>query len=280
MPEDQSAVQRAAGMNARDASAPIRPTVAAFVEPALRGLLTLGDVTLGADAAHHAHVRRLSEGDPLTVRDGAGVVGYGSLRRLAKQTLEAQLDWVDHVAPPPPVHLFAPAGDRDRMLWLAEKATEIGVTSWRAVRWQRSRSVSPRGEGDAFVAKLRARMQQALAQSEGAWLPTVTDAGEPDAVLDAVPSGTRWVLDGSGRDVDPDQPWAAAGVTIALGPEGGLEPAELEVCERAGFVRVRLPGHVLRFETAGTLGVAFARWTVERARARAHAEPGRGLQGA
>jgi 16S rRNA (uracil1498-N3)-methyltransferase len=55
-----------------------------------------------------------------------------------------------------------------------------------------------------------------------------------------------------------------AGVTVALGPEGGLEPDELALLDAAGFRRVRLPGNILRFETAGVVGVAFARGLLER----------------
>ncbi len=246
-----------------------RPTVASFVA---RGPLVVGHVVLDADAAHHARVRRLDDGDPVTVRDGAGAVATGQIARLGKHALEVTIAAVDHVPAPAPVHVLVPAGDRDRMLWLAEKAVEIGVTSWRAVRWQRSRSVSPRGEGEAFVAKLRARMTQALAQCEGAWLPEVHDAREADDVVRDLPLGVRLLLDGDGVDLVAIESECSTasdrhrGAVVAVGPEGGLEADEIACCEVAGFRRMRLPGNVLRFETAGVLGVAFARALVERAR--------------
>ena len=62
------------------------------------------------------------------------------------------------------------------MLWLAEKCTELGATSWRPIEWRRSASVSPRGSGPAFQARLEGRMISALTQSGGAWLPEVCDA--------------------------------------------------------------------------------------------------------
>lgn len=236
-----------------------RPTVASFVAP---GPLAVGRLTLDEDAAHHARVRRLDAGAPVTVRDGAGGVGRGTIVRVAKSALEVELDAVERVPPPAPVHLLAPVGDRERMLWLAEKCVEVGIASWRAVRWHRSRSVSPRGEGAAFGDKLRARMRQALAQCEGAWLPEVVDAAEPEDALAALPAGAWLLLDGEGGAFDAAA--AAAAACVALGPEGGLEPDEVALLEAAGFRRARLPGNVLRFETAGVLGVAFARALVER----------------
>lgn len=243
-----------------------RPTIASFVAA---GPLAVGTLSLDADAAHHARVRRLDAGAPVTVRDGAGAVGRGHVTRVAKGAFDVALEAVERVPPPPPVHLLAPVGDRERMLWLAEKAVEVGIASWRAVRWQRSRSVSPRGEGEAFVVKLRARMAQALAQSEGAWLPAVVDAAEPDAALGALPEGTRLLLDGDGAEFAAELAAARPAdavdaVCLALGPEGGLEPDEVARLEAVGFRRVRLPGHVLRFETAGVVGIAFARALAER----------------
>jgi 16S rRNA (uracil1498-N3)-methyltransferase len=238
-----------------------RPTVASFVTdgplPDAGGAV----VTLGEDAAHHARVRRLAVGDTVSLRDGAGRSAEGRLAAVAKARLEVAVDGVREHAAGPPVHLLVPVADRDRMLWLAEKATELGATSWRAVRWHRSRSVSPRGEGPDFARKARARMAAALAQSEGAWLPVLhPDADPAGAAADA--AGLRLVLDSDGAPCDA---WPAAGeVTLAVGPEGGFEPAELELFSAAGFRRAALPGNILRFETAGVVALALARALVER----------------
>lgn len=240
-----------------------RPTVAAFVAPAP---LATGSLALDEDAAHHARVRRLSEGDAVTLRDGAGGVADGVIARIARAALHVDVAAVRHVVPPPPVHLLAPIGDRDRMLWLAEKCTELGLASWRGVRWRRSLSVSLRGEGDAFAGKLRARMAQALAQCEGAWLPAIHPDADPSAALGDAAPGLRLVLDAEGEPLDTFYSVTSLGtaVTLALGPEGGLEAEELAAAEAAGFRRARLPGNILRFETAGAVGVAFARALLDR----------------
>ena len=47
-------------------------------------------------------------------------------------------------------------------------------------------------------------------------------------------------------------------ITIALGPEGGMEPAERDAFIGAAFLPVKLGGTTLRFETAGVAAVAIA----------------------
>jgi 16S rRNA (uracil1498-N3)-methyltransferase len=227
-------------------------------EPLTGGAL----VALGEDAAHHARVRRLEVGEPVALRDGAGGTGVGRLARLARSHAAVELHAVVHVPLPPPVHMLVPVGDRDRMLWLAEKCVELGATSWRPVLWRRSRSVGPRGEGSAFHQKVRARMIAALTQCGGAWLPELHPDAPVERAAAAAPDGTRVVLDPGGAPMLALEP--AGSVSVAVGPEGGIEPDELAHLEAAGFRRARLPGSTLRFETAGIAGLALARALVER----------------
>jgi 16S rRNA (uracil1498-N3)-methyltransferase len=158
------------------------------------------------------------------------------------------------------VHLLVPVADKDRMLWLAEKAAELACTSWRPVLWRRSRSVSPRGEGISFQAKVRSRMEGALTQSEGAWLPQLfPDATVERAVL-AAPPGDRIVLDPAGPPlVGPGADPIMAPITFAIGPEGGIEGDEMAALEHAGFRRASIGSTILRFETASVAALAIAR---------------------
>jgi 16S rRNA (uracil1498-N3)-methyltransferase len=181
------------------------------------------------------------------------------LIRLTKSQAAVEVERVETVAEPPAVHLLVPIADRDRMLWLAEKCVELGASTWRPVLWRRSRSVSPRGEGSAFQGKVRARMIAALEQSGGAWLPVIYPDALIDRALAAVPPapGSRFLLDRAGDGIVVAG--ANAPVTIAVGPEGGVEGAEREQFVAAGFLPVAVGANVLRFETAAMVGLAFAR---------------------
>ncbi len=227
-------------------------------------LLAAGEIELDSDAAHHMRVRRVDVGDGVRVTDGAGRIARASVVTLGKRSAVVAIETPVDVAPPSPaLHLLAPVADRERMLWLAEKATELGVISWRAVTWRRSRSVTPRGEGDAFRQKVRARMASALIQSGGAWLPRVEDDLSLDRLPDALPAGApALLLDAGGaplldvlRDADP----APHGVYLAVGPEGGMEEDERASLVAAGFRMAALGMSILRFETAGVAALAVAR---------------------
>lgn len=232
-----------------------RPTVAAFFagEPLAPG----GSVTLGEDAAHHARVRRIEVGERVALTDGAGALAEGTLVRLTKHHATVDVHAVAWREPLPPVHLLVPVADRDRMLWLAEKSVELGASSWRPVLWRRSRSVSSRGEGATFQGKVRARMAAALTQCEGAWLPDLFPETTLERAVAAAPGGTRLVLD---ADAPPllGLPLEAP-VTLAVGPEGGLEREERDRLVDAGFAPASLGGHILRFETAAVAALAVVR---------------------
>lgn len=219
--------------------------------------------TLDESAARHMRVLRLEIGAKVGLRDGVGGIGEGLLVRLTKSIAQIDVHAVQEVPSLPDVHLLLPVADKDRMLWLAEKAGELSCTSWRPVMWRRSRSVSPRGEGMSFQAKVRMRMENALAQSEGAWLPAFFPEANLERAILATPPGLRIVLDPDGPPlVGPNSLMLTAPLTIAVGPEGGIESDELAALEAAGFVRASLGSTILRFETAAVAALSMARTAI------------------
>ncbi len=231
-----------------------RAPVATFF--ASDALVAGGTVTLAEEAAHHIRVARVAVGECVALRDGAGKAALGTLVKVSRSSALVDVIETSEISRPAPIHLLAPVADKDRMLWLAEKVTELGITSWRPLVWRRSKSVSPRGEGPMFQSKVRARMTAALIQSGGGWLPDIFPEATIERAVAAAPLGTRIIL---ARDGEP-----IAGVpmktpiTIALGPEGGIEPAERDAFIGAAFLPVKLGESTLRFETAGVAAVAIA----------------------
>ncbi|HEX7123341.1 MAG TPA: 16S rRNA (uracil(1498)-N(3))-methyltransferase, partial [Gemmatimonadaceae bacterium] len=155
-------------------------------------------LSLGPSVVRHLRALRQGPGHTVRLTDGSGRQAIGTVVRLSHETVSIQISDVEQVAPLPPIHLLVPIGDRERMLWLAEKVTELGVTTWRPVLWRHSKSVRPRGEGPTFALKARARMISALEQSRGAYLPLAHPEAPPERAVAAVPEGQRIVLDPAG----------------------------------------------------------------------------------
>ncbi len=235
-----------------------RPSVAHFW---VASPVAIGEtVSLDREAAHHVRVLRLVEGKSVGLTDGRGQAALGTLTTVTRSSADVRVVEATIVPRPYPIHVLVPVADRERMLWLAEKCVELQAASWRPVHWHRSVSVSTRGTGAAFTDRVAARMQAALTQSRGAWLPEVRDAAAVEQVLHQAPPGARIVLDPDGTPLlAVVREHAAQAVTIAVGPEGGYEDAELARLVAAGFVRASLGDTILRFETAAVAALAIVR---------------------
>ena len=238
------------------------PRVAGVTTFYTAGAIAPGDVVLDGAAARHGRVLRLEHGDAVHLTDGRGTLGSGILARIGKAEIVVTIARVRSIEKLPPLDLFVPVADRDRMLMLGEKAAELGVSGWYPVVFARSRSVASRGAGDGFENRLRSRMIAALEQSGGAWLPDLHAPVPLTDILDR-DAPTRCVLDASGAPILGASVHTAAAAVI--GPEGGFEPDELRALTTAGWRAVRLAGNTLRFETAGIAAAAVLRAMLDHA---------------
>lgn len=233
-----------------------RPSLATFY---CEGPFDAGGILAPTDdVRNHLRARRLGDGDVIRLSDGIGHLATAAIHERGKR-VELHLSSIAEDAPQPPIHLRAPIADRDRMLWLAEKATELGIATWQSVRFHRSMSVTPRGEGDAFANKARARMISALEQSGSAWLPGMLAEEDLQSAAHES-SGLRVVMDPMGAPLlSVLGRNASDGVTILVGPEGGIEPDETAMLEREGWRRASLGASILRFETAAVAAIGTVR---------------------
>jgi 16S rRNA (uracil1498-N3)-methyltransferase len=201
---------------------------------------------------HHLRVRRARDGDRVGLRNGAGLVGSGRLRRDGTGW-RVEVEERDVVSQRPGVTLAVGAGDRDRFEWIAEKATELGVAALIPVETELTAAVATRIRPQ-HVAKLRRRALETLKQCGAAWVPEISPP-VPLATLLARPlAGERWLADASGASASAVSPAA----TVLVGPEGGFTPAERAAALAGGFCPVRLGPYVLRFETAALAAAALA----------------------
>lgn len=228
--------------------------------PELSGVAVGDEVTVDGDEAHHAvAVRRLRVGERVVLTNGRGVAATGAVASTGKRVFVVGVDEVAHSEPPTPavtVVQALPKGERGELA--VEVLTEIGVA--RIVPWAAARSVAVwKGErAEKSLAKWRATAREAAKQARRSWFPEVGQLATTAEVVDLIGAAATAVVlheDGGARlgDIDVDE---TGGLLLVVGPEGGLDPAEIAAFEAAGAVTVRLGAEVLRTSTAGLAAVS------------------------
>ena len=217
------------------------------------------ELDLPAGAARHVQVLRMQPGQSLTLFDGTGDGEWSAtITRMGRSDVAVRVDSFTATQREPgvAVHLLAGITANDRMDWLIEKATELGVASITPLLAERS-VLKLKGErGDKKRAHWQAVAVAACEQCGGNRVPEIhpalslaewvqahaATAAAPQRVLLSLAEGTQPLLQAV--------PAGAASVVFLSGPEGGLSPAEEALARRHAFAPVTLGARVLRAETA------------------------------
>ena len=213
----------------------------------------------GAEGHHAATVRRLRTGEPLWLSDGAGGIAECTVAAAGPAGLRLAVDRVTRLQPPAPRFVLAQAlakGDRGELA--VELATELGVDE--IVPWAATRSVT-RWEGvrgERALARWRSTAREAAKQSRRAWVPTVAGpVGGRALAARVADAAAAYVLHEAAAEPLTAAALPTAGdLLLIVGPEGGVDDAELAVLAGAGARPVRLGGPVLRTSTAGAAALA------------------------
>lgn len=229
------------------------------------------DVDLPAGAARHVQVLRLQPGDTITLfegaQDGPGGEWQATIVRMGRSDVQVRVDQhhPTECENPRPVHLLAGITANERMDWLVEKATELGVTSITPLLAERS-VLKLKGErGDKKRAHWQAVAVAACEQCGRNRVPVIHEAVTLAQWLQQPPQA-----DGALRAVlslaDGTQPLpkllddavATQPVFFLSGPEGGLSTPEEALARSHGFAPVTLGARVLRAETAPLAALVLA----------------------
>ncbi len=228
--------------------AALRKTKAHVIVDELGGVA--GDLSISEHTEHHLRtVLRLRDGEAVGVTDGEGrwclAVAAVDMSRLR---LEATSEIVTEPVPSHPITVAAAIPKGDRLDWMVQKVTELGVdrlvllhADRSVVRWKADRV-------DRQLARLQRIADEAVRQSRRV-RRLVVEAPRPAVdVLDGFV-----VAEPGGRAL------TATDRSIAVGPEGGWSDAELATSRET----IDLGPTILRTETAAltisALCVAFER---------------------
>lgn len=221
-----------------------------------------------AAAAHLQRVLRLGEGDACVLFNGDGNDYDARIQSAGKRELLVDVmasRQVDNESPLS-VTLVQGVARGEKMDWILQKATELGVAGFVAVDSERSEVKLDAARAARRVAHWRSVVGAACEQCGRARIPSIEAPRPLATALASLPdNGVRLLLDPRGtRDTDGlrlDDRLPMA-VVLAVGPEGGWSPRDREQLHAAGFEGLRLGPRILRTETAGIAAVAAlqARW--------------------
>jgi len=220
--------------------------------------LSLGAVLpLPDESARHVQVLRLQPDDSISLFNGAGGCYTARVTHMGKHSVTVQV-----LAHDPQereaacrVHMALGMPANERMDWLVEKATELGVshitplhTQHTVLRLSGERALKRQqhwqGIAHAACAQSgRNRVPQIDApMSLSDWIHGLSGtASHPRVMLSFQTAAFDW------RDWWSTPP---AQLTLLSGPEGGLSPEEEALAQSKGFVPVQLGPRVMRAETA------------------------------
>ena len=217
------------------------------------------------EAQHVARVLRLRADDEIILVDGRGTFYQALLTAVSNHscaytitaTQPQQPEWQGtiHVGVAPTKHL-------DRIEWLVEKATEIGIDTLSFLCTDFSERKVLKTE------RLHKIAIAAMKQSHKAWLPRLDEMQSLDSFL-ARPDLPRqrfiahcYDMDDLGGGPKPFLPTVLQPrepALVLVGPEGDFSVAEVRAAHAAGFCSVSLGTSRLRTETAALVATHILR---------------------
>jgi 16S rRNA (uracil1498-N3)-methyltransferase len=231
--------------------------------------LTIGaELELPASAARHVQVLRLQPGGAITLFNGDGGEVSATVLRMGRSDVAVKIDSHHAIEREPlrAVHLAVGMPANDRMDWLVEKATELGVASIQPLHTAHS---VLRLSGERAMKKQAHWQSVAVAACEqcggnrvpvvhpvldfAAWLVGLSvahDTGVTHCVL-SLADGTQPLSTAVAKCPD-------SALLLLSGPEGGLSFKEDAQARIQGFAPVSLGPRVLRAETAALAALVAA----------------------
>jgi len=231
------------------------------------------EVTLAGEEGRHAvAVRRIAVGETILLADGAGTAVRGPVLATDKASLTMRVAEVLYT-PADPLRFVAvqalAKGDRAELA--VETMTEVGIDE--VVPWQARRSIVKwvPDRAERHLARWRSTAREATKQSRRFKVPVVTVPLSTRELCLRIPEAAMTLIL---HEEAPDPIFGvelpeSGDVMLVIGPEGGIDPEELEALQAAGGRPVRISDGVLRTSTAGVVALAQLHVLEQQQRARA-----------
>ncbi len=204
------------------------------------------------DSKHCIKVLRKAIGDEVWVTNGLGDMYQCTITDAnpKKALLKTTQHLVEFQKSSRRIHLaIAPTKNIDRITYLVEKATEIGLSEISFILTTNSERRIIKTDRVERVAI------SAMKQSLKAYLPKVNELVTYEEFIANNTSNQKFIAHLSEKSSPLESYSPENDVCIVVGPEGDFTDEELSLAEQAGYKQVSMGTSRLRTETAGLVGV-------------------------
>lgn len=209
------------------------------------------DVQLEEQASNHlAKVLRMQEGRELVLFNGQGGQYLSTISSIKKKAVIATLNSFDECSHQSPLktELGISISKGDRMEWLVQKATELGIHTITPLHTENSQlKLNP----ERMLKKQQQWQQIAVSACEQSGrniIPKVNTIQSLHEWLPTIKAEKKLVLHHrSDTTLSGDKPESVA---LLIGPEGGLSADEIAYAQQHDFQALTLGPRILRTETA------------------------------
>jgi 16S rRNA (uracil1498-N3)-methyltransferase len=220
-----------------------------------------GSFDLLPDASHHAaRVLRLREGDSVQIFDGLGNERHGVITELSgKRVVIGNITVIDDDRESPLKVLLAQAlTSSEKMDWVIQKATELGVAEIQPIDTERSVA---KLSAERTTKRLEHWQQVAISACEQCGRNVLPKIHAPMDIMvwlqqNKTITSAKYILLPEGTASLHDQTKPQEKVVLLIGAEGGFTQAESATALLCGFTPIRLGARVMRTETAAIAGLS------------------------
>lgn len=217
----------------------------------------------GTEREHLVRVLRLEPGDDLVGFDNTGAEYYATILKIEDKSVTCRILEESHpeVEAKTNIYLVAGLSKGEKMEWVIQKGTELGMSGLIPLRAKRSVMQLEGRKAVERVERWQKIVGEAAKQSHRVQEPQVFAVSDWSELQKILPSETQWLipyeeektrrLQAALDSLDPLLP-----IALVIGPEGGFDPSEISWAqEHLGAKSVSLGSRILRAETAAIAGL-------------------------
>ncbi len=213
-------------------------------------------------SAHLIKVLRLRAGAKAVLFNGDGSDYLCEILTAKPEAAQLQILSAQPAAPESPlkITLLQAICRGDKMDWVLEKATELGVSHVIPVQSERSEVQLDKERANKRREHWQRVIISACEQSGRAFVPQVEALQTlPQRLSGAISGTTKLILEPGGAPISSSMipiVREMSSVVLAVGPEGGWSERDLTQLALGGFSAVAIGPRVLRTETAGIAAIS------------------------